>query len=264
MELWSFSQNSLQILISFLALGANEKLLQSKVANYFWSNTDALIFNCRAKKSYWSVSEKTFFSTEFNHGMKCPYKPQGGQSVHPFGKYITLFPLPGKQVVRCSISASWVTGFLAEFIAEMAKQRISPSGINWDWLMGDILIGDTSPAERQFPSKQFVKTQPLVTHIHTHTFTPTPTHTPPPVTLTYSVPRIQSTLNPEMRYCHSHGHSGGETCTEQQKLQLPPQRKLAFKTWALVGIELLLKGVQLWSFFNNDLFFFFLTWSWFV
>ena len=178
MELWSFSQNSLQILISFLALSANEKLLQSKVANYFWSNTDALIFNCRAKKSYWSVLEKTFFSTEFNHGMKCPYKPQGGQSVHPFGKYITLFPLPGKQVVRCSISASWVTGFLAEFIAEMAKQRISPSGINWDWLMGDILIGDTSPAERQFPSKQFVKTQPLVTHIHTHTFTPT--HTPLP------------------------------------------------------------------------------------
>ena len=40
--------------------------------------------------------------------------------------------------------------------------------------MGDILIGDTSPAERQFPSKQFVKTQPLVTHIHTHTYTPTP------------------------------------------------------------------------------------------
>lgn len=40
----------------------------------------------------------------------------------------------------------------------------------------------------------------------------------------------------------------GKTCTEQRKLQLPPQRKLAFKTWALVGIDLL-KGVQLWSFF---------------
>lgn len=52
---------------------------------------------------------------------------------------------PGKQVVRCSISASCVTGFLAEFIVEMAKQRISPRGINCDWLIGDILIGDTSP-----------------------------------------------------------------------------------------------------------------------
>lgn len=57
--------------------------------------------------------------------------------------------LPGKQVVRCSISASCVTCFRAEFIAEMARQRISPSGINCDWLMGDMLIGDTSPAKRQ-------------------------------------------------------------------------------------------------------------------
>lgn len=38
--------------------------------------------------------------------------------------------LPGKQVVRCSISASCVTGLRAEFMAEMARHRISPSGMN--------------------------------------------------------------------------------------------------------------------------------------
>ena len=43
--------------------------------------------------------------------------------------------------------------------------------------MGDILIGDTSPVERQLPSKQFVKTQTLVTHTHTHTLANTHTHT---------------------------------------------------------------------------------------
>lgn len=90
-----------------------------------------------------------------------------------------FFPrLPGKQVVRCSISASWVTGFLAEFIAEMAKHKISPSGINWDWLMGDILMGDTSPAEKTIFKKWFIKTQPAVTHTPSHTrllwLSPTP------------------------------------------------------------------------------------------
>lgn len=131
---------------------------------------------------------KDFFFSLLNliMGWSVHIKSQGGQSAHPFGKYITLFPLPGKQVVRCSISASWVTGFLAEFIAEMAKQRISPSGINWDWLMGDMLIGDTSPAERQLPSKQFVKTQPLVTNTHTHPSKHIHTHTPLPW-LTYSL-----------------------------------------------------------------------------
>ena len=54
--------------------------------------------------------------------------------------------VPGKLAVRCSTSASWLTGLWAEFIAEMAKHKISPSGMNCDWLIGDILIGDTSPA----------------------------------------------------------------------------------------------------------------------
>ena len=128
-------------------------------------------------------------------GWSVHIKSQGGQSAHPFGKYITPFPLPGKQVVRCSISASWVTGFLAEFIAEMAKQRISPSGINWDWLMGDILIGDTSPAERQLPSKQFVKTQPLVTNTHTHPSKHTHTHTHP--SHDSPIPCAANTINPQ-------------------------------------------------------------------
>lgn len=57
--------------------------------------------------------------------------------------------LPGKHVARCSMRVSWVTVFRAEFMAEMARHRISPSGMNWDWLMGDILIGDTSPAGGQ-------------------------------------------------------------------------------------------------------------------
>ena len=55
--------------------------------------------------------------------------------------------LPGKLAVRCSTRASWLTGLWAEFIAEMARHKISPSGMNCDWLIGDILIGDTSPAE---------------------------------------------------------------------------------------------------------------------
>ena len=39
--------------------------------------------------------------------------------------------LPGKQVVRCSIRASWVTGFLAEFIEEIDGQAQDfPSGMN--------------------------------------------------------------------------------------------------------------------------------------
>lgn len=54
--------------------------------------------------------------------------------------------VPGKLAVRCSTRASWLTGLWAEFIAEMAKHKISPSGMNCDWLIGDILIGDTSPA----------------------------------------------------------------------------------------------------------------------
>lgn len=37
----------------------------------------------------------------------------------------------------------------AEFIAEIANSRTSPRGMNCDWLMGDILMGDTSPAEKQ-------------------------------------------------------------------------------------------------------------------
>lgn len=44
---------------------------------------------------------------------------------------------------------SCVTVLRAEFMAEMARHRISPSGINWDWLMGDMLIGDTSPAKHR-------------------------------------------------------------------------------------------------------------------
>lgn len=48
--------------------------------------------------------------------------------------------------VRCSTRASWLTGLWAEFIAEMARHKISPSGMNCDWLIGDMLIGDTSPA----------------------------------------------------------------------------------------------------------------------
>lgn len=50
--------------------------------------------------------------------------------------------------MRCSTRASWLTGLWAEFIAEMARHKISPSGMNCDWLMGDILIGDTSPVRR--------------------------------------------------------------------------------------------------------------------
>lgn len=48
--------------------------------------------------------------------------------------------------MRCSTRASWLTDLWAEFIAEMARHKISPSGMNCDWLIGDILIGDTSPA----------------------------------------------------------------------------------------------------------------------
>lgn len=54
--------------------------------------------------------------------------------------------VPGKLAVRCSTRASWLTGLWAEFIAEIARHKISPSGMNCDWLIGDILIGDTSPA----------------------------------------------------------------------------------------------------------------------
>lgn len=54
--------------------------------------------------------------------------------------------VPGKLAVRCSTRASWLTGLCAEFMAEMARHKISPSGMNCDWLIGDMLIGDTSPA----------------------------------------------------------------------------------------------------------------------
>ena len=47
------------------------------------------------------------------------------------------------------MSASWVTGLWAEFIAEIANSSTSPRGMNCDWLMGDMLIGDTSPVERE-------------------------------------------------------------------------------------------------------------------
>ncbi|TNN89656.1 hypothetical protein EYF80_000259 [Liparis tanakae] len=54
--------------------------------------------------------------------------------------------VPGKLAERCSTRASWLTDLWAEFIAEMARHKISPSGMNCDWLIGDMLIGDTSPA----------------------------------------------------------------------------------------------------------------------
>lgn len=44
---------------------------------------------------------------------------------------------------------SCVTVLRAEFMAEMARHRMSPSGMNWDWLIGDMLIGDTSPAGQE-------------------------------------------------------------------------------------------------------------------
>lgn len=126
-------------------------------------------------------------------------KSQNDPGTHLLG---ILFPLPGKHVVKCSISASWVTGFLAEFIAEMAKQRISPSGINWDWLMGDILIGETSPAERQFSSKRFMK---RAAFCHMHTFThacPSQDSRLPPAWWT------QSALNTDTAYSRSQFHTG--------------------------------------------------------
>lgn len=63
-------------------------------------------------------------------GKNSPLEVLESHSTPACGRYLILLSLPGKHVVRCSISASWVTGFLAEFIAEMAKQRISPSGMN--------------------------------------------------------------------------------------------------------------------------------------
>ena len=57
--------------------------------------------------------------------------------------------LPGKHAARWSTRVSWVTALRATFMAEMARHRISPSGMNWDWLIGDMLIGDTSPAGAQ-------------------------------------------------------------------------------------------------------------------
>ena len=179
---------------------------------------------------------KDFFFSLLNliMGWSVHIKSQVSQSVHPSGKYITLFLLPGKQVVRCSISASWVTGFLAEFIAEMAKQRISPSGINWDWLMGDILIGDTSPVERQLPSKHFVKTQPLVTH--THTFKHTHTHTHTPLPWLSPIPCAANTVNPQPwnvllpqpradveRLAQN---SGSFSCLHKENLPLKPELSL--------------------------------------
>lgn len=57
--------------------------------------------------------------------------------------------LPGKHVCRCSVRASCVTGLLEEFMAEIANSNTSPKGMNCDWLIGDILMGDTSPVKKK-------------------------------------------------------------------------------------------------------------------
>lgn len=124
------------------------------------------------KENFWFILGKNFFLLYFNMGRTVCVVSCSNQKTHPSGKCYVLFSLPGKHVVRCSISASWVTGFLAEFIAEMAKQRISPSGINWDWLMGDILIGDTSPAERQFSSEWFIRRPSHLSNTPSHMHAP--------------------------------------------------------------------------------------------
>lgn len=72
--------------------------------------------------------------------------------------------LPGKHVCRCSVSVSWVTDLWAEFIAEIASSNTSPNGMNCDWLMGDILMGGTSPAKRQ-KSLLFMLDKTVLKHI---------------------------------------------------------------------------------------------------
>ena len=65
--------------------------------------------------------------------------------------------LPGKHMCRCSVRASRVTDLWAEFIAEIANSSTSPKGMNCDWLMGDILMGDTSPVKREKIERQCFK-----------------------------------------------------------------------------------------------------------
>lgn len=77
--------------------------------------------------------------------------------------------LPGKHVCRCSVSVSWVTDLWAEFIAEIANSNTSPNGMNCDWLMGDILMGGTSPVKRQ-KSLLFMLDKVLSKWIEAHIF----------------------------------------------------------------------------------------------
>lgn len=80
------------------------------------------------------------------HMAKINSKTHFKMRLHWSIQKLTTRIVPGKLAVRCSTRASWLTGLWAEFIAEMARHKISPSGMNCDWLIGDILIGDTSPA----------------------------------------------------------------------------------------------------------------------
>jgi hypothetical protein len=41
---------------------------------------------------------------------------------------------------------------------ETARHKISPSGMNCDWLTGDMLIGDTSPAHAETKDKKHIQT----------------------------------------------------------------------------------------------------------
>lgn len=153
-----------------------------------------------------------------------------------------FFPrLPGKQVVRCSIRASWVTGFLAEFIEEIDGQAQDfPSGMNWDWRMGD-----TSPAEGQFSKSGLLRPSHLsCTHLHTRTSFDS--HLLPGL-------QMRSPLHPEV--CYIHTHSGGKTSIEapvaltRSRLSNPRSRR----TGEGLATRSFLKGPLVWW-----------TWSWFA
>ena len=58
-----------------------------------------------------------------------------------------------------------MTGLWAEFMEETARHKISPSGMNCDWLTGDMLIGETSPAQCGDKIQQFKKTETTITLI---------------------------------------------------------------------------------------------------
>lgn len=159
--------------------------------------------------------------------MKCPYKVPGQPECASIWKYITLFLLPGKQVVWCSHQCFLRTGFCRAHWVEMAKQRISQviklrltDGRHTDWWYITCRKTITKAKEVHEDS-----TPSHYIHFQTHTTTTTHSDSSGPFLCC-------KCSQPPLKCVAAQHNARGRLHRTVLKLLMPPQ-KLP-ETWALL------------------------------